>query len=253
MKLMIFLAFTVLSFPVAAVELYRQSFDDPANYSRYNKLTQGARYEHSTGLHGGAAKYYLNTTPYASLYAGFHYFDLLASLYQSDTIHVRWCMQLGPTFLKRITEAKLLIVHRGGARRPPNPRIMVFFHPYRPGKFQLYSGNNIDRAPPNPPLFTLNDKMDRGQWLCPELGLSLSKNSRKLWVTPQGGKEVLVQDETLSRQDGFWTGGVEFGYYGAPTGADDGSWYKLDELVISSSKVGPPPGFGVTPSDASRP
>lgn len=247
MKLFLMLILSISTCQAEGAELYRQSFDDPSNYSRYNKLTQGARAEHSTGLRGGAVKYFLHTTPYSSLYAGFQYFDLPTALYQSDTIHIRWCMQFGPTFLKNLDGSKLLIVHRGGVREPPNPRIMVFFHQYRTGKFQMYSGNNIDRDPPNPPLITLNDKMDRGQWICPELGLSLSRNSRKLWITQETGKEKLIQEETLNRQDGFWTGGVEFGFFGPPAGVDDGNWYKLDELVISRSKIGPPPGFGAAP------
>lgn len=104
---------------------------------------------------------------------------------------------------------------------------MAHIHNYSTMGRQIYSDNNIDTGPPNPPVFTLDDKAQ--QWLCFEIGVSQQNNSREFWATVEGGPEVLIQSGTLNRTDGIWTGGVEF--------------VKLDELVISNAKIGPPVGF----------
>ena len=222
--------------------LYQQNFDDVNSYHAFRHLTEGARIEHSTGWNGGGAAQFFLGTHAVNHYAGWQYFSVPQSLWQDDKVHVRWCTQLGPELLQRTSgdTDKMLITHRTGVVEPPNPRIIVLLHQYLAGTRQIFSSNNIDNTPPSPPLFTLQDKL--GQWMCFEVGLSLQENSRKFWATVQGGPEVLLQNEPLNRTDGRWNGGVEFGYWGAAS-ASAGAWWKLDELVISNSKIGPPAGF----------
>lgn len=228
------------------VTLYEQGFEDWNVYSPDLHLTEGARAEHSNGWNGsGAVKMFLGTPadPSWAQYAGWQYFGIPQSLYQSDRIHVRWCVQFGPTILQAALDGgKLFITHRNTPTRDPNPRVMAFVHPYAATAWQAFSGNNVDNAPPNPPLFTLQDKI--GQWMCLEVGVSQQSNTRQFWVTVQGGQEVLLQTEPLNRTDGIWTGGVEFGYWGPVSNVGPDSWWKLDELRISNTKIGPPAGFG---------
>ena len=187
---------------------------------------------------------FLGTPPDPSWqqYSGWQYYEMPQSLYQSDRIHVRWCAQFGPSILQSALDGgKLLIMHRNTPDRVPNPRVIAHLHNYSASGRQLYSANNIDNNPPNPPLFTLDDKT--GEWLCFEIGVSQANNTRQFWATVQGGSEVLLQTEPLNRTDGMWTGGVEFGFWGPVANVGPDSWWKLDELVISNAKIGPPPGF----------
>lgn len=223
--------------------LYQQDFDSYSSYSPDFHFTEGARGEHSTGWNGGgAAKMFLGTPPGYAHYSGWQYYAIPQSLYQPDRIHVRWCAQFGPAlFQSTLDGGKLLIMHRNTPDRTPNPRIMALLHPYALNAWQIFSGNNVDNEPPSPPLFTLQDKI--GQWICFEIGVSQQNNTRQFWATVQGGREVLLQTEPLNRTDGIWTGGVEFGFWGPVSNVGPDSWWKLDELVISSAKIGPPAGF----------
>jgi hypothetical protein len=226
----------------SGVILYQQDFEDWNTYNTFSHLTEGARIEHATGWNGGGAAKISLGTHAVNHYAGWQYFSVPESLWQNDKLHVRWCTQLGSELLPatRGENDKMLIIHRADVVEPPNPRIIAILHRYQNDARQIFSSNNVDNSPPSPPLYTLEDKI--GQWMCFEIGLSLLDNSRQFWATVQGGAEIRLQNEPLNSTDGRWTGNVEFGYWGEATASAE-AWWKLDELVISNTKIGPPPGF----------
>ncbi len=40
-----------------------------------------------------------------------------------------------------------------------------------------------------------------------------------------------------------WTGGLEFGCFGPVLAPNTNSWWRLDDRVMSTTKIDPPPGF----------
>lgn len=225
--------------------LFEELFNNYSTYSPGIHVTEGARAEHSTGWNGdGAVKMYLGTPsdPTWAHYSGWYRPTVDESSFQSDRIHVRWCAQFGPGLFQSLGDGgKLLIVHRIVTNRDINPRVMAHIHNYSSTGRQIYSDNNIDNGPPRSPVFTLDDKAQ--QWMCFEIGVSQLNNTREFWATLQGGPEVLLETGTLNRTDGIWSAGAEFGYWGPVSNVNADAWWKLDELVISNTKIGPPPGF----------
>lgn len=124
-------------------------------------------------------------------------------------------------------------------------RVMVAFHGYGPGEFDLAicNGINCDFLVPR---FPLHEHM-QGKWICFEVEANLQTGMKRLYVTTADGayRNFLWQAEALAPGAPTW-GDIDFiGFFNGPIDMSiPGFSFKMSDIVISNQFIGPPPGFG---------
>jgi len=160
-------------------------------------------------------------------------------------LNIRFLVKFGSTMTNYDTGkgGKFLIINRASQR--DEHRVIVMMHSYLDENWDIGVGNNISPVYPNPVIFNINQ--NENVWICMELEADITTGTIKYWITKQDGSwnerlylQVPLTDPGVSNWDYIDLIG---GPGGLSTGADQNAYWMFDEVKISNSYIGPPPGF----------
>jgi hypothetical protein len=248
------------SFPIEV------SFDDDAYATEYGlpwvTTEIGAMHEFVAdgGWDGcGAARFFPPTSGEGM--SGIGQILGLRQVVDSPTLAMRYCIAAGATFPELSSGAKPTILWRAdpatdvqGHDDAVGARPMVISRPDPEGRgitYGLCDGTVCtyvggDFWPDGSDTWVLEGD---GAWTCIELDFDLQGDSMQMYVTTQDGRfDDTLYLEAVFRDEASGPGGVFaaidiIGGYFAMSTADPDNWYEIDDLVIDTAHIGPPPGF----------
>lgn len=184
----------------------------------------------------------------------------LRDVMESSTLAIRYCISVGATFPELASGAKPIILWRGqpgaddqGHDDAVGARPMVISRPDPAGRgiaYGLCDGTVCtyvggDFWPDGSDTWVLADD----GWSCLEFDFDLANDSMELYVTTQDGRfddtpylSATFRDEA-SGPGGVFTAIDIVGGYFAQSVSDPDNYYVIDDLVIDTAHIGPPPGF----------
>jgi len=221
---------------------------DTFSYQDFIWITSGATHswESNGGWRGGAARF---TPPAGDLegYSGLGQFTGLGG----TQINVRFLIYYGSAYVENENlQNKVIIINRGAQQRP-----MIISRIYNDwmtfgacdGTTCRYEGgdfwpNGVERfRVGNPP----NREME---WICIEFEANSVTGIINLYVHTQDGvlTGLNVSQQMAVAGDQFSFVDIIGGFFHAGGVPNANNYFKIDELAISNSYIGPPPGFVTT-------
>lgn len=124
-------------------------------------------------------------------------------------------------------------------------RVLVNFHEYDVGQFDIAICNGIDCRYPTQ-RFPLHQHA-QGKWICFEVEANLQTGMKRLYVTTEDGafRNFLLQEEALAAGTSTWQDIDFIGFFNGPINtAIPGFSFRLANVSVSNQFIGPPIGFG---------
>lgn len=234
---------------------HAESFDSSTYASDLVWITQGATHTWipNGGWRGGAAKF---TAPLAEGYSGLGQFLLSGLSQRPEQLNVRFLVYYGATWFDYGPGGKLVIMNRDGNSGRPMVIIRDWTDSFGSwetwgacdGTVCRYQGG--DYWPDGTDRLRIGDP-PRGrerQWISVELEANTRTGMIRLYVDTQDGA---LQGLYVERyMDDTGTGGIWShidiigGYMNSGSSRQDPeNYFMIDELVVSSQRIGPPAGF----------
>jgi hypothetical protein len=226
------------------------------NYSDLLWLTQGATHTWlgTGGFNGsGAAKF---TGPNAEGYSGLGQF-ILSMPTKPEQLNVRFLIWHGDLWFELGAGGKLIIMNRDGNRGRP----MVIAQDEPDRRWEAWGNcdgtvcrmENGDYWPDGTETFRLGNRNLGGgrrshEWISVEFEANTRTGMQRLYIDTQDGQfhDVFIERPMdSSGAGGTWSMIDIIGGYmnWGNVRSDPENYFKIDELVINSSRIGPPAGF----------
>jgi hypothetical protein len=232
---------------------YSLNFDSN-NYTSALWLTSGATHTwlSSGGYRGGAAKITPPTSEQA--YGGLGQFILsLPSV--PEQLNVRWLMYHGATWRENANGEKLIIFNRTGNGGRP----MIILRESSSGGQTWETMGACDGTvcrydagdfwPDGTDRLKIGNRpvAREEEWISVEFEANTRTGMIRLYIDTQDGQlNGLYIERPMddSGPGGTWSHvDIIGGYFNGASRADPGNYFLVDELVVSSSRIGPPAGF----------
>jgi hypothetical protein len=224
------------------------------NYSDLLWLTQGATHTWvSNGFSGAAAKF---TGPNAEGYSGLGQF-ILSMPTKPEQLNVRFLIWHGDLWFELGAGGKLIIMNRDGNRG--RPMVIAQDEPNR--TYEAWGNcdgtvcrmENGDFWPDGTETFRLGNRNLGGgrrshEWICVELEANTRTGIQRLYIDTQDGRYrdlFIERPMDSSGPGGTWSYVDIIGGYmnWGNVRSDPENYFMIDELVINSSRIGPPANF----------
>jgi hypothetical protein len=234
---------------------YTQNFDSNNYASTAVWLTGGGRHEWvSTGgwNNSGAAKFYPPTSDQS--YTGLGQYILSLGTVP-EQLNVRWLEYHGATWRENANGEKLIILNRNG--NGGRPMIILREASSGGGTFETLGAcdGTVCRYDAGDFWPDGTDRLKIGnrpsaretEWICIEFEANTRTGMIKLYIDTQDGALsglYIQRPMDDSGPGGTWSHvDIIGGYFNGASVADANNFFMIDELQISSSRIGPPAGF----------
>lgn len=235
---------------------YTQNFDSNNYASTAVWLTGGGRHEwvSSGGWNGsGAAKFYPPTSDQS--YTGLGQYILSLAGTVPEQLNVRWLEYHGATWRENANGEKLIILNRNG--NGGRPMIILREASSGGGTFETLGAcdGTVCRYDAGDFWPDGTDRLKIGnrpaaretEWICIEFEANTRTGMIKLYIDTQDGALsglYIQRPMDDSGPGGTWSHvDIIGGYFNGASVADANNFFMIDELQISSSRIGPPAGF----------